>query len=159
MRVRHEAPVDPERVWVLLSQPACWPAWAPHFSHVSTPEGDAPGPVTPGQALEIHTVVPRVSVDVGVTEVDPGRRWVMRATPLPGVTVESSHTLTHDRGRAAVEVEVEVTGPGAWARPLLAAYRPLALYAVRRLLDLAAADEAGAAANAHRMCHQPPTSG
>lgn len=146
------APADPDRVWDLLTLPACWPAWAPHMRHVrGEAHGWAPGRVAEGQQL-------RVDVGIGpglrlhITEVRSPRSWTMvAATPLIG-SVTSTHEVLRRGGRTEVRVTVRADAPGGLAAMALRAYRPLAQHAVRRLVDLAAAERRGAQIARRRMC-------
>lgn len=145
-----------ERVWALLAHPSCWPAWAPHMAHVSDPvDPGSPPSVHVGQHLRVHSIIPKVAVPVEVTEVEPGVSWTMQAR-LPFGAIRSSHTVSRALDITTVSVQLRWTGPRAVGIALLAGYRPVAAWSVRRLLALAEAEAQGAAANARRMCGQPP---
>ncbi|MEE8599627.1 hypothetical protein [Euzebya tangerina] len=162
MTVSAAGEVSADRLWTLLATPACWPAWAPHMRHVSRPAAaGAPAAVTVGQRLEIHTIAPLVRVPVEVTAVEEGVSWVM-AAHLPLGTIHSGHRIAapddaapDDAARdGAAEVTVTITwdGPALPGRVLLAAYRPVALLSVRRLLELAGSEQDGAKTAVQRLC-------
>lgn len=141
-----------ERVWGLLARPADWPAWAPHMWHVTGAGGEAPAAVAPGQQLRLRFPLVEAAVSLEVTEVDPGRSWTMTAAvPLLG-TVTSSHVVSSAARTTRVEVTVEASRGDPVTRLALHAYRPVAGLAVRRLLAIAGAEEAGARFNLLRMC-------
>lgn len=160
MSIRRSARAPADRVWQLMAQPACWPSWAPHMAHVSDPAGGAADELREGQRLQIHSLLPRVGVEARVTEVHPPVSWTMRARlPVLGV-VESSHVLSiHDAPDVTLTVMLRAHGPAVVMRPLLTAYRPIATFAVHRLLHLATAEDAGARASRLRMCNTDPVEG
>ncbi len=144
--------VDATRVWDLLAQPACWPAWAPQMRHVrELASPGAPGRVHVGQTLHIDSVAPGIGVDVEIMEVKAPHRWTMQArTPLG--TVESTHEVAAGPEGTVVTVTLRWLGRLPIGPIILAAYRPIATLALRRLLRLADAEEQGAAVNWQRMC-------
>lgn len=144
-----------DRVWDLLSCPASWPAWAPHMRHVSHRDGhQSPGRVHVGQRLHVASLVPGLGVHVEVTDVQPGRSWTMQAQ-LPFGAVEARHTVAAEQATTEATVDLRWVGPRLVGVALLTAYRPVAAFAVRRLLALAESEAEGAATNAARMCGHP----
>lgn len=151
---RARAPLG--RVWGLLASPACWPAWAPHMAHVErrTSEGeavDAPGQVRTGDRLRISVSLLRLPLEVEIDEVDAPRSWSLRAaTPLG--TIGSTHQVQAEPdGITAVSVRLTFHGWPPLGRLVLSSYRPLAQFAVNRLLRLAAAEEDAAVEAQRRM--------
>ncbi len=141
-----------ERVWDLLAQPSCWPAWAPHMWHVERADGGAAGPVEVGQALRIVSPVPRLGLSLTITAVEDGRSWTMEAElPVLG-PVTSRHDLTVDGTDTRVAVTLEWAAHPALAVPVLRAYTPLATLSLDRLLGLAAREADGADMADRRMC-------
>lgn len=129
------------------------------MAHVSDPAGGAAGQLREGQRLQIHSLVPRVDLEAWITEVQPPMSWTLRARlPVLGV-VESSHLVSDQHPDVTVTVTLRAHGPALVMRPLLTAYRPVATFAVHRLLRLAAAEEAGALTSRLRMCHTDPVEG
>ena len=157
LTVSADGPADPRRVWALLATPACWPAWAPQMRHVDDPDSvdGAPGRVREGQRLQISTVVPRLTVDVRIVDVDEPTSWEMEAT-LPIGAVRSSHTVAEGADGTIGAVTLRWLGPRLAAPAVLLPYRPVALFALHRLLRLAGAEAQGAAVNRWRMCGQDP---
>lgn len=145
-----------QRVWDLLASPASWPAWAPHMAHVRDADGscEAPSRVHVGQRLHVESILPRIGVEVAVIDVCEGESWTMRAT-LPVGELVSWHTVSEVMDATLVTIALRWTGPRLVGLTLLHAYRPVATYAVRRLLQLAETEAEGAATNRMRMCHLP----
>lgn len=159
-RRRHLEPVRAgevaERTWQLMTRPACWPAWAPHFSHVTTADGDAPATIAPGQRLSVHTVVPGVSVPVEIDGVRAPEEWSMVApTPVLG-PVRSDHRLEVTDDGLTLQITISSTSRSPVVAVALQAYRPVAELAVHRLLSLADDEAAGASGNRLRMCDTDP---
>ncbi len=157
LTVSAHGPVDASRVWALLASPACWPAWAPQMRHVDDLDATdgAPGRVRKGQRLRISTIVPRLAVDVRIVDVDEPTSWQMEAT-LPIGAVRSAHTVTAADGGTVVTVTLRWLGPRVAGPAVLLPYRPVALFALHRLLRLAGSEAQGAAVNLWRMCGQDP---
>ncbi len=121
----------------------------------TTGTSDAPRRVHPGQTLHIASVVPGIGVDVEITDVESPLHWTMRArTPLGAV--QSTHEVAAGLDGTVVTVTVRWLGRLPVGPAVLAAYRPIAKLAVRRLLKLADAEEQGASVNRLRMGSTDP---
>lgn len=126
------------------------------MAHVCDPGTlHAPSRVHVGQQLHLQSILPHIGVDVTVTDVREGESWTMRA-PLRVGELESGHSIAQDMDTTLVTVTLRWHGPRPIGVALLNAYRPVATFAIRRLLQLAEAEAQGAALNRMRMCHLPP---
>lgn len=99
-----EAPAT--RVWDVLSGVEAWPQWLPTVSSVEALDGS---PLQVGRRYRITQ--PRLRPAIWkVSEVEPGRRFVWRATS-PGVQMIAEHIVDSDGTRAHVRLGYEFRGP------------------------------------------------
>lgn len=124
---------DPAELWALLASPAQWSRWAPHIRGATSTVGATT--VTAGDTVRIEGWGP-LRVTTTITRVDPGSRWDFSVDLPAGHRLVATHEVATEP--PAVQVRMALRGPAP--RPvgvtLLAAYRPLAVLALHRLVSL-----------------------
>ena len=145
-------PVGVDQAWERYADPSRWADWAPHLRRVEVDGVAADGTVRlhPGMSGRVHGSL-GLAVDFVVTAVDePARTWswtVRLVRPVPGpFRLDLHHTLETvgeggggdggDTGEPAggtarrTEAGLVLRGPA----PVVLAYRPVARWALRRLV-------------------------
>lgn len=127
---------DADELWRALATPAAWPRWAPHICATTMVPGPPGRTVRTGDVVRIDSLGPS-HVTAAITRVDAPHRWDFQVDLPLGNHVEAAHEVLN--APTAVRVTMTVRGPlpGPVAGTLLAAYRPVAAYALRRLVALA----------------------
>lgn len=110
-RVRTSAP--PHVVWEALGDPRRWPEFTPSLRTVR----GVHGPATVGQhLLGISRTPLGLRIPLDVVEVEPGSRLVVRSHTLPGVTEQTTFTLTPTT-RGGTDITVSTMVEGLFALP------------------------------------------
>ena len=130
VRLHAEGPLSAEEAWEAYAVPSRWSQWSPQVYAVHCP-GDR---IVPGLRGTVSAPVPNpVPVRFCVTEVDEDARswsWVVRVGPtLAAVQIDLEHGVLPRAGGGSL-TWLTMTGP----LPLVAAYAPLARYAIGRLV-------------------------
>lgn len=126
-----QGPTAPDEVWDRYLRPARWSGWSPQIRSVE----HAGAVIAPGSTGTVHGPlglrVPFEVLDVDV--VDPKRRsWTWVARLPAGVRIRFEHVVEPALGRhpGGTRTLLHVRG----AAPVVAAYLPLAWWALRRLV-------------------------
>lgn len=117
-------PAPPDLVWTRYVRPAQWTGWAPQIQSVDYPQTE----LAPGTAGVVRGPC-ALAVPFEILDVEPENRcWTWRVHP----PVVGRLTLVHrvEPAGAGARTTLEITGPAL----VVAAYQPLALLALRRLV-------------------------
>ena len=131
MHLQSRGPLAPDLVWARYVRFDRWPTWSPQIRRVEV----AADELAPGVRGVVRGPV-GLAVDFTVVAVDHGARtWSWTVSPvgpvrLPGVRLKLHHAVVA-RPAGGSLTTLDVTGPTA----VVMAYAPLALLALRRLVD------------------------
>lgn len=126
LTLRASGPREAAEVWERYADPQRWSSWSPQIRRV-----DAVGRIRPGMTGRVASWVPGVGVAFQVLQVDARARtwtWSVRSGPLH-LELEHGVRCTAD-GTDGASTWLCLRGPS----PVLVAYAPLALLALRRLV-------------------------
>ena len=125
IRVSASGPVDPDVAWRRYQELALWPGWAPQVRAVECDADRLAAGITGRVVGPLG-----VAVDFTVLSVDDAaRRWSWQVRRWPLTLVLEHGVEPHGTGTSTGLV---LTGP----LPVLAAYAPVAWYALHRLVTL-----------------------
>lgn len=127
---------DPATLWRLLAEPRWWSRWAPHIRRARPVDTAGDTPVVDGDRLRIDSVWP-VHVTAAITCVEPPARWDFHVGLPLGHHLDASHEVLMAPTRVRVRMHLRGPLPRQAGAALLAAYRPVALLALHRLVALA----------------------
>jgi Polyketide cyclase / dehydrase and lipid transport len=127
---------DPATLWRLLAEPRWWSRWAPHFRRARADGATGDTPVIVGDRVRIDGVWP-VHVTAAITRVEPPVRWDFRVGLPLGHHLDATHEVLEAPLRVRVRMHLRGPLPRQVGTALLAAYRPVALLALHRLVTLA----------------------
>ncbi|WP_298746446.1 SRPBCC family protein [uncultured Serinicoccus sp.] len=132
-------PLPVDEAWDRYADPSRWADWAPHLRRVEVDGVSAGGSTRlhAGMSGRVHGTL-GLAVDFVVSAVDePARTWswtVRLVRPVPGpFRLDLHHTLVAlpDSTGPLTEAGLVLSGPA----PVVLAYRPVARWALRRLVS------------------------